>query len=193
VFPAYDDHPKSLKLMPSYIYQDQLESQRLITRKLNEGDIPLWADFFKDKETVKFLPEFGVIPAEYRSKLWIERQLKRYEENKFGLQALIDKKTGQFIGQCGLLAQEIDEKKEIEVGYHLLKKYWGQGYAPEAARLFIAYAFKNKLANSVISIIDVKNFNSQRVAEKNALKRERQLEWCESDVFIYRIDKLIGK
>ncbi|MDQ3072321.1 MAG: GNAT family N-acetyltransferase [Bacteroidota bacterium] len=120
----------------------------------------------------------------------ISKQLDRYADQRFGLQAIIDKKSNTFIGQCGLLAQEVDGRSEIEVGYHVFKKYWGQGYAPEAARLFITYAFKNNLADSVISIIDVENIRSQKVAEKNGLKVDKQIKWVNGeDAYIFRIKK----
>src|SRR5690606_2168803 len=130
-----------------------------------------------DKEAIEFLPNPGNASVEERAKFWIDKQLKRYADNEFGLQALIDKKTKRFVGQCGLLKQTVDEQSEIEVGYHIFKKYWGQGYAPEAARLFIDYAFQNNITNSVISIISVNNLKSQRVADKNALIREKQSTW----------------
>ncbi len=174
--------------MHAYTYEDNLQSPRLITRKLTENDIILWTDFFKDKEAIQFFPAFADSDEE-RSKHWIERQLTRYEENRFGLQALIDKDTKKFIGQCGLLTQEVDGKTEIEVGYHIFKKYWGQGFAPEAARLFIEFAFKNNLTESVISIIHVENIKSQRVADKNGLIREKPTNWLDLDVYIYRIKK----
>ncbi|MFM9945655.1 MAG: GNAT family N-acetyltransferase, partial [Bacteroidia bacterium] len=138
--------------MYPYLYNDNLESNRLTTRKLKESDTTVWADFFKDQEVIQYFPIF-YDTIEQRSKQWIERQLTRYAENRYGLQALMDKKTNEFIGQCGLLEQEVDGKKEIEVGYHIFKNFWGQGFAPEAARLFIDYAFNNKLTDSVISII----------------------------------------
>ena len=82
------------------------------------------------------------------------------------------------------------KKKEIEVGYHVLKKFWGQGYATEAAKLFIDYAFKNELANSIVSVIDVENFKSQKVAKKNGLTIDKKTKWLDhEDVYIYRIIK----
>ncbi len=171
------------------IYRDQLESERLITRKLIESDKTIWADFFSDPEAVEFIPESGLTSDGDKAKHWIAKQINRYKENEFGLQVLIDKQTGSFIGQCGLLLQEVDGIKEIEVGYHMLKKYWGQGYAPEAARLFIGYAFENKLTDAVISIIDINNIKSQRVAEKNGLTREKQTRWKGMDVYIYRLNR----
>jgi RimJ/RimL family protein N-acetyltransferase len=100
---------------------------------------------------------------------------------------LIDKETNALIGQCGLLLQEVDGIRELEVGYHIIKKYWGKGYAPEAARLFLDFAVEHDLADSVISIIDIRNTKSMRVAEKNGLHRDKQTRWLDKDVFIYRI------
>jgi RimJ/RimL family protein N-acetyltransferase len=93
------------------------------------------------------------------------------------------------VGQCGILAQVVDDIPELEVGYHILPQYWGKGYAPEAAKFFINYAFENNLADSIISVIDVGNIKSQRVAEKNGLYREKQTVQMGDDVFVYRILK----
>jgi ribosomal-protein-alanine N-acetyltransferase len=178
--------------MENYIYEDNLQSERLMTRNLNESDILTWEEFFEDREAVEFLylSSLGLNSNNEYSTHMIKKQLERYKEKRFGHQVLIDKKTKKFIGICGLLAQEIDGKKEIEVGYHILKKYWGQGYATEAAKLFIDYAFKNELANSIVSVIDIENFKSQKVAEKNGLTIDKKTKWLDNeDVFIYRIIK----
>lgn len=113
-----------------YLYQDNLESKRLVTRFLTEEDIKPWTDFFNDKEALEFMIDNGLTISEEKAKFWIGRQLLRYEEKRFGLQALIDKETNEFIGQCGLMSQDVDGVIELEVGYHIFKKHWGQGYAP---------------------------------------------------------------
>lgn len=172
----------------TYKYEDNLQTDRLITRMLTKEDTPVWEDFFKDEKAIEFFPAYTKTDKE-RSAEWIERQLTRYAENRYGLQALIDKKKNLFIGQCGLLEQEVDGKKEIEVGYHIFKKYWGHGFAPEAARLFINYAFTNNLTDTIISIIHSKNIKSQRVAGKNGLVKDNHTNWLDMDVYIYRINK----
>ncbi len=53
----------------------------------------------------------------------------------------------------------------------------------------IDYAFENGLTTSVISIIHTDNIRSQKVAEKNGLKREKKTIWAEFDAYIYRITK----
>lgn len=172
-----------------YKYQEHLETERLRTRKLSKDDILIWSEFFSDKEAVEFMPSDEASSNTKLAKNWIDKQFSRYATNRLGLQALIHKNTNQFLGQCGLLVQNVDGKKEIEVSYHILKKFWGKGYAPEAAKRFIDYAFENNLTTSVISIIHTDNIRSQKVAEKNGLKREKKTMWAELDVYIYRISK----
>lgn len=172
-----------------YLYSDNLQSLRLHTRKLTLDDVSAWTEFIADEEAMQFFPQQGELTSYERSALWVQKQLDRYAENRFGLQALINKDTGEFVGQCGLLTQEIDGGIKLEVGYHIFKKYWGKGYAPEAAKLFINFVFENDISEYVISIIHIDNLKSQRVAEKNGLKRVKQLNWMGIEVFIYRIEQ----
>jgi len=175
--------------MSNYKYEDQLSTERLNTRNLTMDDLSTWTKFFEDEDQVEFLPNVKFETAEQRGKNWIEKQLGRYKHKTYGLQALIHKQTGEFIGQCGLLLQEVDGKNEVEVGYHIFKKYWGQGYAPEAAKMFLEYGFKNKQAGSIVSIIHKHNIKSQRVAEKNGLKKEKETTWMELPIIVYRISQ----
>ena len=175
--------------MREYLYQDGLESDRLHTRYVTKEDINMFAEFFENPEALLFMPTFGLDNNIDIANKWIEIIIDRCRNKEYGFQALIDKNTNQFVGICGLLAQCVDDVAEVEVGYHILSKYWGQGYAPEAARIFFSYAFDNDITDSVISIIDTKNTKSQRVAEKNGLVREKQTRWGDLDVYIYRINK----
>ncbi len=170
-------------------YKDHLESERLVTRFLTAEDAVAWNEFFQDKEAIELFPALFVVPGQDNGTPWVARQLQRYQTNKLGLQALIEKTSGAFIGQCGLMVQEVDGIQEIEVGYHIFKRHWGHGYAPEAARIFIDFAFANGITSSVISIIDTRNSKSMRVAEKNGLRREKQTTWNGMNVYIYRISK----
>lgn len=180
------------RILSPYRYEDQLASKRLTTRFIQPDDVAWWIPFFEDPLSTAYLPNHNLPDAAVRASHWIERQLMRYDKQLYGLQVLIEKNTGQCIGQCGLITQEVDGQKEIEVGYHVLKEYRGQGFAPEAARLFIDFAFDHNQADSVISLIDIRNTNSQCVALKNGLRRERQLKWNELDAYLYRINRSPG-
>jgi ribosomal-protein-alanine N-acetyltransferase len=175
--------------MKPYQYDDGLKSERTVTRMLVDEDFKPWTEFLADKDAVEFFPLAGFNSAEERSIYWINKQLARYADEKYGLQAILNKNTGELIGQCGLMAQEVDGIAELEVGYHIFKKFWGQGYAPEVAKMFINYAFQRDLASSIISIIDIRNVKSQRVAEKNGLIRDKQTTWLGLDIYVYRLNK----
>lgn len=177
------------KMSPKVYLNIRLESERLVTRPVTKDDVDQWVEFFSEKEAVQFFPDTGFKSNQERAAEWIDRQIDRYNTNTYGLQAIIDKHTNELIGQCGLLIQVVDGQTELEVGYHILKKYWGQGFAPEAARLFIDYAFAHGLAESVISIIDIRNINSRKVAQKNGLELEKQTLWKNLKVEIYRISR----
>ncbi len=171
------------------MYLDGSETKRLVIRKLEISDIAVWESFFENNASLAFLGLDLSIDNKAQAKDWIERQLWRYENNKYGHHALIDKQSNTFIGQCGLLTQEIDNKIETEIGYHILPKYWGKGYATEAAKKFRDYAFSNNLCKSLISIIDIRNIASQKVAEKNGMKNTKQVRYYNLDVFVYRITR----
>lgn len=173
--------------MNRYKYQDGLESDRLVTRFLQLSDADIWEDFYTREENSKYLLNLGGATPKENARLAVERQLKRYKQKTYGLQALIEKSTGQLIGQCGLLSQDVNGSVELEVGYQLFNDYWGKGYATEAAQLFRDYGFRDLSARSIISIIDVENLPSQAVAERNGMKCAEQIKYLGFDVFVYRI------
>ncbi len=169
-----------------YTYQDGLNSARLSTRFLTESDIASLTPFFEDEEAPKFIPFYDFPTPALRARYMIEKQIWRYSEQRYGLQALIRKEDQVFVGMCGLLLQDVDGKQEVEIGYHLLPQFWNKGYASEAARLFKHYAFSENKSPSIISIIDINNVRSHRVAEANGMTRDRFMRWNDWDVVIYR-------
>ncbi len=173
----------------NYSYPTNLNSERLSTRLLTLEDADSWAEFFQSPEATELFPPAWKGDPLAASQSWIERQLSRYADHRYGMQMLLHRETGEIIGQSGLLAQEVEGVAELEVGYHILRRHWGQGYAPEAARLFFNLGFELTPADSIISIIDVRNLKSQRVAEKNGLVREKRARWNELDVFVYRMGR----
>lgn len=171
-----------------YHYPDTFTTPRLVTRKLVFDDHKIWARFFEDPATVKFFPNTGHESPEERSNFWIDKCLNRYKDEQYGLQALIERSTGNFIGQCGLMTQEVDNKSELEVGYDLFPEYRGKGYAIEAAQCFRDWGFNNKLSESIISIIHPENFPSQNVAKRNGMTCEKETLWRNMKVFIFRVN-----
>lgn len=164
-------------------------TERLIIRPLDLNDVDDWARFLEDERATKYYPDLMKVDTDNLADKWIRKAQDRYAEGSFGLMALIEKSTGNFVGQCGLLMQHIDEKDEIEIGYHLLPTYWGKGFATEAARKFKHLAFMEYNFSQLISIIMTDNIPSQKVAERNGMSRYKKSEYKGSEVYIFRITK----
>ena len=143
------------------------EIERLFARKLTKDDSENLCRILQDPE-VMYAYEHAFSDAEVNS--WLERQLKRYVTDGFGLWAVILKETGSMIGQCGLTMQDWNGKMVPEIGYLFEKAYWHLGYASEAAKGCKEYAFQSLKLPRVYSIIRDNSLPSQRVAERNGMK-----------------------
>ena len=166
------------------------ESERLKFRKLQPEDFDTWIDLFKDKSAAGFLGLADIPTPQEQCEKWFEICENRYRNDTGGMNVLIDKLTNELIGQCGLLVQEVDDTKELEIGYSILPRYWNKGYASEAAQKCRDYAFSHNFAESLISIIHIENIKSEKVALKNGMQKTKQTVFKEMPVNIFRINKL---
>jgi [ribosomal protein S5]-alanine N-acetyltransferase len=116
---------------------------------------------------------------------WIERNRSRYESDGYGLWAMLLKDSGELIGDCGCFLRDVVGRAEIEIGYHVRRDLWGNGYATEAAQACIQYAFTKLGVDRVISLIRPENVQSIRVAEKNGLTCEKIIFWRGYDHCVY--------
>lgn len=142
------------------------ETKRLLLRKMEQSDFESLCKILQDKD-VMYAYEGAFSNEETQE--WLDKQLIRYKQDGFGLNAVILKETGLMIGQCGLTIQEIPGKKVIETGYLFQKKYWHKGYATEAAKACNEYAFNILGLKEVYSIIRDNNIPSQNVAKRNGM------------------------
>jgi len=146
---------------------------------------------YSDPEIRRYFPEGVLTLEETKEELeWHMNGHPKYPE--LGLWATIHKETGRFIGRCGLLPWEIDEKLEIEIAYLLDKSFWHQGLATEAAQGLLKYGFEKLKLSRLICLIDPDNLASQRVAEKIGMTLEREVDGIAGDNFptsIYSINK----
>ncbi|RKR12425.1 RimJ/RimL family protein N-acetyltransferase [Maribacter vaceletii] len=165
---------------------EEIETERLLFRKIIPSDFNSWLPFYEDPTSTQFWEGLDKDP-----KIACENHFKgifnRYNNNLGGMNALLDKESLQFIGMCGLLVQTVDTSKEIEIGYSILPKYRRLGYATEAAKKCKAYALKNKITNSIISIIHIDNIPSQKVAIANGMFLDKTTTYKNNPVHIYRV------
>ncbi|WP_017473161.1 GNAT family N-acetyltransferase [Amphibacillus jilinensis] len=140
-----------------------IETERLYLRELIKEDIKELAKILSDPESMQYYA--GPFKQEKVEK-WIQWNIDNYKKYNHGLWAVILKDGETFLGDCGITMQAIENERVPEIGFHILKKYWNQGYATEAAIACRDYAFNVLNYPKLFSYTTLENRSSQKVAEK---------------------------
>jgi RimJ/RimL family protein N-acetyltransferase len=145
-----------------------LETQRLYLRELTRNDAVNLSLVLSDKGSMIHYPhELSLTEVGE----WIDRNINRYKNDGFGLWAVIRKEDNQFLGDCGITLQNIDNKILPEIGFHIISEYCKMGYATEAAGACKDYATRTLGFRSVYSYSRFSNIASQRVSQKIGMKK----------------------
>jgi RimJ/RimL family protein N-acetyltransferase len=164
------------------------ETRRLLLREFTSGDLDEMAAIFADPEVMRF--SLGTKTRE-QTRRWIEGCRQDYSPERwgFGLWAVALKATGDLAGYCGLTQfEDVDGRREVEIGFRLAPRFWGQGLATEAAAAARDYALGTLGLTRLISIIEPENQASIRVAEKLGMTCEKETVMWDRTVLIYVID-----
>ncbi len=147
-----------------------LITQRLILRAWTLNDLDAYTAINQDPRVLEFLP--GPLTREQAAE-----QIKRFNaeinECKFGLLACELKATGELIGFVGLSIPQFEAPFTpcIELGYRLGSQYWGNGYATEAARAVLQFAFRKLNLKEIVAFTVPANTRSRNVMEKLGMLR----------------------
>ena len=142
-------------------------------RPLRPDDKDALMRVLSDPKSMRFYPHpFSADEVER----WINWNIENYERYLHGLWAVILKDGDEFIGDCGITMQTIGEETLPEIGFHIIRKFCGRGYATEAARACMEYAFTVLNYPAVFSYTPLRNAPSRRVAEKLGMRLYKYFE-----------------
>ena len=148
-----------------------LETERLVLREYTMDDFDGLYAILSDAETMKHYPK----PYDERGTMrWLNWSLDNYQKYGFGLFAIERKDTGEFVGDCGITMQNIDGELLPEIGYHIDKKHWRQGFAHEAASAVRDWFFRNTDFPTVYSYMTASNTASYRTAASVGMTRVKE-------------------
>lgn len=160
----------------------ELETERLRLRMFEESDLDSLLAIYSNPEAARWVG--GV---QNRAQCWrtLAAILGHWQLRGYGIWAVEDKASGEFVGRIGL--QQPEGWPEIEVAWTVTPSRWGEGIAPEAARAALEFGWDELGLDHVISQIAPENKASLRVAAKIGETFERSGDLFGTPVEIWGI------
>lgn len=152
-----------------------LETERLLLREFQEQDTAGIFELDSNPEVHKYLGNRPITTYKQAEDI-ISFFEKQYRENGIGRFAAFEKETGDFIGWSGLKFNT-GEKEElngftefIDIGYRLIPRFWGKGYASESAFACLDFGFKKMNYDIIYGAAEADNIGSNKILQKIGLK-----------------------
>lgn len=163
----------------------EFTSQRLVFRLYEKGDFNFLCSMLNDPQMMKYIGNGNTRNTE-EARAFLERIQNHYEKNvEFGLKLLIRQEDGIPVGHAGIVPQLVEDINELEIGYWIARKYWGNGYATEAASTLLNRGVNQLGIERLISLIQPENRKSINVASKNGMHLEKEISLNGKTVFVY--------
>lgn len=158
-------------------------TDRIILREFSEQDA---VGFYELNLNPKVLKYTGDVPFNsiQDAKEFIQNY-NAYQLYGIGRWAIIHTKTQEFLGFCGLKFHP--EEKITEIGFRLHQKYWGLGYATEAAKATLLYGFKTKKLPIIYAHTAIPNIRSQKVLKKLGFTKVKTFDYGGIPAFLFEL------
>lgn len=159
----------------------QLETERLILRKINPQDEEDIFEYASDDEISKFVT-WDTHKSVDDTRKFIKFTLERYERDEAGEWGIVLKENQKLVGAVGFTGYSV-KNRHAEIGYVLSRKYWGQGIMPEAVNRILKFAFEEMGLNRIECFHVLENEKSGRVMQKVGMSFEgisRERIYCKN-------------
>lgn len=168
------------------------ETERLILRELLKSDADGMFELDSDPLVHQYLGNKTINNINQSIEL-IDFVRQQYIDHGIGRWAIIDKSTNDFIGWSGLkFVTELNNGHQnyYDVGYRLIRKYWGKGIATETAIIALDYAFNTLNTNEVYAAAHCENGASNKILQKIGMNFIETFSYQNFMCNWYKIDKI---
>ena len=149
----------------------EIRTERLLLRRWTECDRDPFAELNADPRVMEHFPS---VLTRADSDAMVERIEAHFERHGFGLWAVEVIGQAPFIGFVGLAVPSFEAHFTpcVEVGWRLAARFWGRGYATEAARAGVAFAFDQAGLTEIVSMTVPENIRSRHMMERLGMTRD---------------------
>lgn len=154
-----------------------LTTKRLLIRQFTLDDAPFILELLNEPSFIRNIGDRGVRSLADANAYLLNGPIASYERNGFGLYGVELKAEGVLVGMCGLIKR--DALPDVDIGFAFLPRYWGQGYAIEAAEAVMAFGRDVLKLNRIVAIVSPGNDASINVLHKLGLQYERMIPWAD--------------
>lgn len=143
------------------------ETERLLVRQyIFETDADNFFALNGDEEVMRYI---RAVKSREECDEFLKQNIESYKTNpSMGRWAVYEKESGDFVGSFAFIPVERTENSQI--GYALLKRYWGNGFATELTKQGISYVFSNTELEEIYGITQFENEVSKKVLLKSGFR-----------------------
>jgi RimJ/RimL family protein N-acetyltransferase len=141
-----------------------LDTDRLILRELSLEDAPFILELVNEPSWLRFIGDRGVRDLD-SARAYLEKgPIAMYARHGFGLYKVELKEDGTPMGMCGLIKRE--GLPDADIGFAFFPRFWGSGYAREAALAVLTYSGTKLGLKRILAIVNPDNVSSIKLLEK---------------------------
>ena len=172
----------------------KIETERLIIREIRESDIDGMFELDSNAEVHKYLGNHP-IKTKKEAENVIQFIKDQYKERGIGRFAVIEKKSGEFIGWSGFKLNKGEKEtlngfdNFIDIGYRFIPKYWKKGYGLESAIACLDFGFKTLNYDIIYGAADIENVGSNKILQRIGLQFVNEFEYEKLNVNWYQLKK----
>jgi RimJ/RimL family protein N-acetyltransferase len=150
-----------------------LDTDRLILRELSLEDAPFILELVNEPSWLRFIGDRGVRDLAGARAYLQNGPIAMYARHGFGLYRVELKEDGTPMGMCGLIKRE--GLPDADIGFAFFPRFWGRGYAQEAALAVLSYGRTKLGLKRILAIVNPDNHSSIKLLEKMDFKFQRMV------------------